>query len=81
MFYARFLKDNAMATPSKHHRLHDYVGRYIPGIALLSGSLALIALVITACIALLIFSDTTVLLLQLLQWIGKDCIWCIITPS
>ncbi|MGS0743977.1 hypothetical protein ACVBEF_19515 [Glaciimonas sp. GG7] len=70
-----------MATSPKHHRLHDYLARYLSSVTLLSGSLALIALVIAICIGLLIFGETTILLLQLLQWIGRDCIWCIITPS
>ncbi|PUA18785.1 hypothetical protein [Glaciimonas sp. PCH181] len=74
-----------MTTSSKQHRIHDYMDRHFAAIASISGQLALIALIVTlflsACLALVIFSDTTLLLLQLLQWIGKDCIWCIITPS
>lgn len=65
----------------KHHRIQDYWERHIHAIAMLSGSLALIAFVLAICFALLIFSDTTAMLLQLLQWVGRDCLWCTITPS
>jgi len=70
-----------MATLFKHHHIREYWERHIHGIAMFSGSLAIIALVIACCFALVIFSEMTVLLLQLLEWIGKDCLWCMITPS
>ena len=74
-----------MTISSKQHRIHDYLDRHFAAIASVSGQLALIVFIVTlgltACLALVIFSDTTLLLLQLLQWIGKDCIWCIITPT
>lgn len=69
-----------MASPTKRDRIESVMRRTIAALPFADGCQAAIVLLLMLCISVLIFSAAPSLLLHLLQWLGKDCIWCTVAP-
>ena len=70
-----------MVAPTKRHRIRSVMKQTIAALPVADGRQAAIILLLMLCIGVLIFNAAPSLLLHLLQWLGKGCVWCTIAPA
>ncbi|MBB5201962.1 hypothetical protein HNR39_003824 [Glaciimonas immobilis] len=73
-----FVGSKAMRSTPK---LHSFLALMLhPPITIVLGIMTAIFVTFLFCVGIILFNETPILLLRLLQWIGRDCVWCTVTP-